>query len=62
MYTVENGRLAYRHVEVVLRQPDHVIVSGGLADGDLLVVELLQGVAPGMPVQPKQREGEMTRR
>jgi len=54
VYLIENGRLSYREVQVVRRQPDYVIVSGGLADGDLLVVEMLQGVAPGMHARPKQ--------
>ena len=54
VYVVEKDRLSYRQVQVVRRQPDYVIVNGGLADGDLLVVEMLQGIAPGMFVQPKQ--------
>jgi membrane fusion protein (multidrug efflux system) len=54
VYILENERLSYREVKVIRRQPDYVIVNSGLADGDLLVVEMLQGVAPGMLARPKQ--------
>jgi len=58
VYVIENERLSYRQVQVVRGQPDYVIVNGGLADGDLLVVEMLQGVAPGMFARPKQISAE----
>ena len=58
VYIIEDGRFSYRQVQVVLKQPDYVIVNGGLKDGDLLVVEMLQGVAPGMLAQPKQKRAE----
>jgi len=58
VYMIENDRLSYREVQVVRGQPDYVIVNGGLADGDLLVVEMLQGVAPGMFARPKQISAE----
>ncbi len=51
VYVVENNRLMYRPVTVVRREPEHVIVSEGLKNGDRLVVEMLQGVAPGMPAR-----------
>ncbi len=54
VYVVENERLAFRQVQVVRGQPDYCIVNGGLANGDLLVVEMLQGVAPGMEARPKE--------
>jgi multidrug efflux pump subunit AcrA (membrane-fusion protein) len=58
VYLIEDDRLSYRHVQVVRQQPDYVIVNGGLADGDLLVVEILQGVAPGMLARPKKNSTE----
>jgi multidrug efflux pump subunit AcrA (membrane-fusion protein) len=58
VYVIENERLAYRQVQVVRGQPDYTIVNGGLANGDLLVVEMLQGVAPGMPARPRGHRGE----
>jgi multidrug efflux pump subunit AcrA (membrane-fusion protein) len=58
VYLIEDGRLSYRHVQIVRQQPDYVIVNGGLADGDLLVVEILQGVAPGMLARPKKNSTE----
>jgi len=45
-------------VQVARRQPDYVIVNGGLNDGDLLVVEMLQGVTSGVLAQPKQTNRE----
>jgi RND family efflux transporter MFP subunit len=55
VYVVEDDKLSYRPVQVTRRQPDYVIVNGGLTDGDLLVVEMLQGVTPGMLARPKQQ-------
>ena len=43
-------------VEVVRSETDSVIVSGGLADGDMLVTDVLQGVSPGMPARVKNAE------
>jgi len=45
-------------VQVARRQPDYVIVNGGLNDGDLLVLEMLQGVTPGMLARQKQQTSE----
>lgn len=58
VYVIENERLSYRQVQIVRRQPDYVIVNGGLKDGDLLVVEMLQGVATGMLARPKEKSRE----
>ena len=46
---VKDGKLKYQQVEIARRQMDSVIVSSGLAAGDTIVTELLQGVASGMP-------------
>jgi multidrug efflux pump subunit AcrA (membrane-fusion protein) len=55
VFVVEDDRLSYRTVQIARRQPDYVIVNDGLHDGDLLVVEMLQGVTPGMLARPKQQ-------
>ncbi|MBN2106008.1 MAG: efflux RND transporter periplasmic adaptor subunit [Deltaproteobacteria bacterium] len=53
VYVVKDGRLEYRKVRIVRREPDYVIAAGGLNNGDLLVVDMLQGVAPGMRARPR---------
>ena len=58
VYIIEDERLSYRRIQIIRRQPDYVIANGGLTDGDLLVVEMLQGVAPGMLAQPKGKSTE----
>ncbi|RMH74114.1 MAG: efflux RND transporter periplasmic adaptor subunit [Gemmatimonadetes bacterium] len=55
VYLIENGRLKRQPVEIARKQTTSAIVTGGLADGDSLVVEALQGVVPGMLA--KVREG-----
>lgn len=49
VYLVNNKKLDYRKINVVRRQSDSVIVRGEIQNGDTLVTNLLQGVAPGMP-------------
>ena len=56
VYLIEDGVLAYRPVEVVRSETDYVIVAGGLADGDMLVTDVLQGVSPGMPASVKNTD------
>ncbi len=53
VYLVSNGQLEYREITIARREADHVIVSGGLHNGELLVTEMLQGVAPGMRARPR---------
>ncbi|MBD3401901.1 efflux RND transporter periplasmic adaptor subunit [candidate division GN15 bacterium] len=53
VYVVDEGKLDRRAVEIARRETDHVLVSSGLQTGDTLVVELLQGVATGMPAKPR---------
>ena len=48
VYTIKDGKLDYREVDISFKEPESVIATGGLANGDMLVVEMLQGVAPGM--------------
>ena len=49
VYLVKNGKLEFMPVRIARRQLDHVIINYGIASGDTLVTELLQGIAPGMP-------------
>ena len=49
VYLIVDGKLDRREVTPVRREVDRVIVTGGLTDGDTLVVEIMQGVSPGMP-------------
>jgi multidrug efflux pump subunit AcrA (membrane-fusion protein) len=53
VYIVEDGALLRRDVNIVRRNPETVVIDGGLADGDTLVTELLQGVSPGMPAKAR---------
>ncbi len=58
----EDGRLDIRRVQVGWRQPDRVMVTGGLAAGELVVISPLASPVPGMklrlqdelPVQAEQ--------
>lgn len=56
VYLIEDGVLVFRQVEVVRSETGSVIVSGGLACGDVLVTDVLQGVSPGMPVRVKNAD------
>lgn len=49
VYVIKNGKFDYIPVDITFETQNEYIVNGGLASGDTLVVELLQGVAPGMP-------------
>lgn len=54
VYLVKDGRLDYRRVRVARREPEQVIVAGGLHEGEQLVVDMLQGVGPGMLARPRK--------
>ncbi len=56
VYLIEDGVLVFRQVEVVRSETDSIIVSGGLADGEMLVIDVLQGVSPGMPARVKNAD------
>ena len=53
VYMIKDGKLDYREVNVAREQEDTVILNGGIANGDTLVVDVLQGVASGMPAIAK---------
>ena len=54
VYLIKAGKFEYKAVNITFEGADSYIVRGGLSNGDTLVVELLQGVAPGMPAQAKE--------
>ncbi len=56
VYTIKDGKLDYREVDISFQGPESVIATGGVANGDTLVVEVLQGVAPGMLAQARISE------
>ncbi|MBN2364850.1 MAG: efflux RND transporter periplasmic adaptor subunit [Calditrichaeota bacterium] len=49
VYLIRDGKLDYRQIDIARRETDTVILNGGIADGDTLVVDVMQGVASGMP-------------
>lgn len=51
VYLVSDGKLEKREVTIARREIESVIVESGLANGDMVVMELLQGVSPGMPAK-----------
>ena len=53
VYLVRDGRLEYQAIEIARLQKETAIIKGGLANGDTLVIEPLQGVAPGMLAEPR---------
>lgn len=58
VYTITDGKLAPRSVEIARRETETIIVNGGLESGDTLVVELMQGVATGMPAVSRSAKSE----
>jgi len=58
VYLIVDGKLEYRAVDILRREPDRVIVRGGLENGETLVVEIMQGVAAGMPARSRAAASE----
>ena len=53
VYVIKDGRLDYREVRIARKETNSIIVTGGIKDGETLVLEVLQGVAPGMLAKAK---------
>ena len=53
VYVVVDGKLDLREVDVLRRETGRTIINGGIANDDILVVEIMQGVVPGMPAESK---------
>lgn len=56
VYLIKDGKLDFREVKIARKETDSVIVTDGIYNGDTLVVEVLQGVAPGMLAKAKISE------
>ncbi|MGH6820666.1 MAG: efflux RND transporter periplasmic adaptor subunit, partial [Methylocella sp.] len=54
----ENSRLRLRAVEVLRREQDGIVVSGGLNPGDVVLVGGVELPVEGMRVTPKPRDGD----
>ena len=57
LYLVKDKKLAVQKVTVLRKYEEEVFISGGLADGDLVVSSPLPGATEGMPLAVKD-EGE----
>jgi membrane fusion protein, multidrug efflux system len=53
VYLIRNGQLERQQVSIARLETEDAIINGGLNDGDTLVTDVLQGVAPGMPAQSR---------
>ena len=53
MYLFNNGRLEERVIKVVARDGEHLIITGEVQDGDLIVTTRIPEVAPGLKVRTK---------
>ncbi len=51
VFLVEDGLFSRREVGIAFDEGDFYIINSGLAEGDTLVTELLQGVSAGMPAR-----------
>lgn len=58
VYLIDEGALARRDITILRKENDRVIVDGGVDNGDTLIVEIMQGVAPGMPARSKSAISE----
>jgi multidrug efflux pump subunit AcrA (membrane-fusion protein) len=59
VYVIKDGRLDYREVRIARKETNSIIVTGGIKDGETLVLEVLQGVAPGMLAKTKLSEARV---
>lgn len=53
VYLIKDGKLERVTITIVRRELDQVIIEDGIKNGDTLVIEIMQGVAPGMPASPR---------
>ncbi len=51
VYLIKDGMFQIRDVSVARKEKSMVVINEGLNNGDTLVAEMLQGIAPGMPAQ-----------
>jgi RND family efflux transporter MFP subunit len=60
LWRVVDGRAEKVFVTMVRRDRGRVLVDGPLAAGDLIVVEGVQGLRDGQPVEPRPQGGDQT--
>ena len=53
VYKVKNGLFENAAISIAKNEPTSIIANGGLSDGDTLVVDVLQGISPGMAAQAR---------
>jgi len=58
VYLIVNGKLERRDISIARRETDRTIISSGLKNGDTVIVEIMQGVTPGMPASSKINQTE----
>ncbi len=58
VYLIKNKKLHYQKVGIKIVQEETAVITQGLAPGDSLVIELLQGVAPGMRADARLLEAK----
>ncbi|NQV41031.1 MAG: HlyD family efflux transporter periplasmic adaptor subunit [Candidatus Marinimicrobia bacterium] len=52
VFLVKDSKFVYQEIGIAFEEGDFYILNDGLAPGDTLVSELLQGVSAGMPAKP----------
>ena len=62
VWRVTDGKVDKVFVKVVRRDGGRVLVDGDLQDGDVIVVEGVQGLRPGRPVKATQREPSLEKK
>ncbi|MEZ5359999.1 MAG: efflux RND transporter periplasmic adaptor subunit [Candidatus Zixiibacteriota bacterium] len=53
IYAIEDGKLARRDVTIIRQELNMLFVTGDIKDNEVLVTEMMQGIAPGMPAQSR---------
>lgn len=51
VFLVQDSKFVQRDIDIAFDEGDYYILDGGLAPGDTLVSELLQGISEGMPAK-----------
>jgi multidrug efflux pump subunit AcrA (membrane-fusion protein) len=52
VFIIEDGQLQEKEVNIIRKEMNHSIINEGISKNDTVVVELMQGVSPGMPAKP----------
>jgi hypothetical protein len=53
VYKVKDGLFENAAITIAKNEPKFIIANGGLSDGDTLVVDVLQGISPGMAAEAR---------